>query len=139
MTKEVQVTIEGKQLGNDEEPIIVTVPGTYHYTNGKHYVQYQEKLTDGETYSKNIIKISASNVLLSKKSAGVSQMEFDLKEVTQTVYQTAYGNLHFDVRTNSIVLLEEDDRIRVRMNYSLSTGDSLVSDNSILITILSVR
>lgn len=139
MTKEVLVTIEGMQQGDDAEPIVVTVPGIYHQANGKHYVQYEEKLTDSEEHSKNTIKISASNVLLSKKTSEVSQMEFVLGEITQTIYQTGYGNLHFDVKTDSIVLLEEEDRIRVRMSYTLSTAEVLVSSNNILITIQSTR
>jgi uncharacterized beta-barrel protein YwiB (DUF1934 family) len=65
-------------------------------------------------------------------------MEFDLNEITQTIYQTAYGDLNFDIRTDSIVISEEAERIEVSMNYSLSTNDAHVSDNRIRITIEAV-
>jgi uncharacterized beta-barrel protein YwiB (DUF1934 family) len=138
MTKEILITIEGQQLGNDEEPIIVTSPGIYHFTNGRHYVQYQEILTDSGVISKNTLKISPSHILLSKRTNHISQMEFDLNEITQTIYQTAYGDLNFDIRTDSIVISEEAERIEVSMNYSLSTNDAHVSDNRIRITIEAV-
>lgn len=139
MTKEVLITIEGQQLGHDEEPIIVTSPGTYHFRNGRHYIQYQEILTDSGAISNNTIKISPSHILLSKKRTNhISQMEFALNEITQTRYQTAYGDLSFDIRTDSIAVSEELEKIEVTMNYSLSTNDAHVSDNRISIIIKAV-
>ncbi len=135
MIKEVIVTIEGIRIGTEEEPIVVTVPGIYHFTNGKHYIQYEEKIADSDAVSKNIMKISPTHIVLSKKTTQVSQMEFDLKETTQTVYPTVYGNLPFDIRTDSILLEETQDLIEVKLLYTLFTGDAHVSDNSIMISI----
>lgn len=135
MTKDVLVTIEGTRLGTDEETIVVSVPGVYHFTNEKHFIQYEEKIVDSDIVSKNIMKISPTHIILTKKTSQVSQMEFDLKNVTQTMYPTIYGNLPFDIRTESIQLGETEDRIEIKLRYSLFTGDAHVSDNSILIII----
>ena len=135
MTKQVLITIEGRQINGDEEPIIITAPGTYHFTNGRHYIQYDEKLEESETVSKNTIKIGTSKVVLVKKLLQISEMVFDLNEITQTVYQTPYGNLVFDVKTYSILLKEGAEKIEVFMEYSLSADSALVSDNSITVTV----
>ncbi len=137
MTKEVLITIEGRQLGSDEEPIISTVPGVYHYRNGKHYIQYDEPLTDTPAVSKNMIKIEPSRVVLTKKMVRISEMIFDRAGITRVDYQTPYGELVFDLQTYSILLKEEQDSLEVYMEYSLYSNSAHVSDNSILITIAS--
>lgn len=136
MNKDVIVKIEGSQSG-EQESIETKVPGVYHFTNGKHYIQYNEKLPETNVISKNTIKIAPSQVILSKKVRENSQMVFDLFEITQTTYQTPYGNLTFDIKTSSINLKEEADKIVLTMDYTLSADDSHVSDNNIVITIFS--
>ncbi|HHV09441.1 MAG TPA: DUF1934 domain-containing protein [Clostridiales bacterium] len=137
MTKEVLIRIEGRQIGSDEEPIITTAPGVYHYRNGKHYIQYNETLLDASAVSKNMIKIEPSKVVLTKKMVRVSDMVFDRAGTTRLDYQTPYGDLSFDLQTYSILLKEGQDRLEVYMEYSLYSNSAHVSDNSILITIAS--
>lgn len=135
MTKEVLIIIEGLQLGSEEEPIITKVTGTYHFKNGRHYIQYEDKLSEEEAITKNSIKIAPAMVTLSKKGKANSVMEFILDEITQAIYSTPYGNLILDIKTNSILLKESNDLIEMKMGYSLSTDASHLSDNSIRIKI----
>lgn len=138
MTKEVLVTIEGLQKGIEEDSIITSASGTYHFTKGKHYIQYDEPIAESNTVSKNIIKIEPSQVILSKKLLQMTEMVFDLKEITQTAYHTPYGSLIFDIKTSSIQINEEPEKIVVIMEYALSAEESHVSDNSITITVTSL-
>lgn len=135
MTKEVLITISGVQKGSKDEPVVITASGTYHFANERHYVQYEEKVEDADLILKNIIKISPEKIILMKKGAQSSQMIFDLHQEDQAVYQTPYGSFSFTTDTKSIVLRETADRIEVRMEYSLSSDSSKVSDNEILIII----
>ena len=139
MTKEVLIRIEGRQIGSDDEPIVTIVPGVYHNTRGKHYIQYEEPIEDVAAVSKNMIKIEPSKVVLSKKIVRTSEMIFDRAETTQLDYQTPYGDLTFELKTYSILLKEESDRLEVYMEYSLYSNSAHVSDNSILITIASAE
>ena len=139
MTKKVLVTIEGQQSGAEEEPIVVTAPGVYHMTNGNHYIQYEEILAESEVISNNTIKISSSKVILTKKLPLRTQMVFDLMEMTQTTYQTPYGDISLDINTVAILVLEEPDRIEVDMKYSLSSDSALISDNLIKLVITSIE
>lgn len=139
MTKEVRITIEGRQIGSDEEPIITTATGVYHYTRGKHYIQYEEPIEEVSAISKNMIKIEPSKVVLTKKVVRASEMIFDRAETTHLDYQTPYGNLMFELKTYSILLKNESDRLEVYMEYSLYSNAAHVSDNSILITIASAE
>lgn len=137
MTKEVLISIEGLQLGSEEEPIITKVTGTYHFTNGRHYIQYEEK-SEEEAITKNSIKITPAKVTLSKKGITNSVMEFIMDEVTQAIYNTPYGNLIFHIKTSFMLLEESKDLIEMKMGYSLSSDASKLSDNRISIKISSI-
>ena len=138
MTQEVIIKIEGRQIQEQEEPIITTAHGTYHLVNGRHYVRYEEILEDSNQIIKNTIKVDPCKVILTKKLAQTSEMVFDLNEKTQAAYQTPYGNFVFDVKTSSILLKEEPEKIVVSMEYSLSADSSPVSENCTTITITSI-
>jgi uncharacterized beta-barrel protein YwiB (DUF1934 family) len=139
MTKEVIISIEGLQQGSEEEPVVMTASGTYHLLKGRHYIQYDEKSEEGEGVTKSTIKISLTKIELSKKGANSSQMDFDINDETIAIYHTPYGSLAFDVKTSEIVLDEAQDRLRVKLEYSLSSNDSHVSNNRIMICIESKR
>lgn len=135
MTKEVLITIKGLQEGSGEIPVVVTAYGNYHYTNGKHYIQYEEKSGETDEVLKNMMKISSEAITLLKKGMHSSQMVFQLYEADQAIYQTPYGSFTFETNTKSIVLNETDKKIEVKMEYTLSADDSKVSDNEIMIVI----
>ncbi len=138
MTKEVSITIEGLQLGSEEEPVITTVSGTYHLHTDRHYIQYDEALEEGGDITKNTIKIALSKIELTKKGTNFSEMIFDLNHTTEAIYHTAFGSLSFDVKTTNIVVEEVPDKIQVKLSYTLSSNDSLVSGNQITISIVSM-
>jgi uncharacterized beta-barrel protein YwiB (DUF1934 family) len=136
MTKDVLISIVGLQLGADDEPVIMTAHGSYHFTNGKHYIQYDEKLADKVSATKNTIKISQNQVTLARKGKQSSKMDFDLNSVTQTLYQTPYGDIELEIKTKLIQLTEEADKVEVKLEYMLSTNDVYLSENSLSIIIV---
>ena len=71
-----------------------------------------------------------------KSGDNSTHMTFDLSQSTQSVYDTPYGSLYFQVDTSRIDI-EADlaDRLTLHMEYSLSHGDSHISDNQIHIVV----
>jgi uncharacterized beta-barrel protein YwiB (DUF1934 family) len=138
MTKEVSITIEGLQLGAEEEPVVLKATGTYYFSKDNHYIQYEEREQEKSNAIRSTIKITPSQVTLLKKGEQLSQMVFDLEEITKTEYQTGYGSLLLDIRTKSIDLKEMPERLELKMSYTLSAGDSPLSENIITITIDSI-
>jgi len=135
MKKEVSIVIEGAQLGSEEEPVVMTASGTYHLHKDRHYILYDEKSEEGEGIIKSTVKIALTKIELSKKGANCSQMVFDINEETIAIFQTPFGNLSFDVKTSEIILEESPDKLQVKLEYSLSSNDSIVSNNRIIILI----
>lgn len=136
MTKEVWITIKGIQLSSpEEEPVIMTAAGTYHLTNGKHYIHYEEDIEGSDVKSKNTIKISERRIILMKKGIQSAEMIFDLSEPDRAVYETPYGNLSFQTETRNILLNITEDKVEIQMEYSLYTEGEKLSDNRLNIKI----
>jgi uncharacterized beta-barrel protein YwiB (DUF1934 family) len=135
MTKEVSITIEGVQIGAEEAPILMTASGTYHMQNGKHYIQYEEQPEEGQGCIKNMIKISAVEVAMTKKGTANSEMNFVLNHNSQITYQTPYGNLFFEAQTSLIKVVEKDTSLEVTMEYSLFSNEDHISDHRTIIRI----
>ncbi len=135
MTREVVITIKGTQLEEEEASVIMTAPGTYHLTNGKHYLHYEESIEGSEDISKNTIKISSERVVLMKKGIQTAQMIFDLTEADLAVYQTPYGNLTFQTETKLIKIHETQTRLEILMEYALYNDSTKLSDNRLNILV----
>lgn len=135
MTEKVQIIIEGTQSEDPDSTIITTAHGSYHLTKGWHYVLYEEQQGEGVAVTKNIIKLQPDRVELMKKGLRLSQMIFDRKERTQTLYVTPYGDIPMEIETKEIRIKEETDRIEVELDYLLYTSDPLPIENKIVIRI----
>jgi uncharacterized beta-barrel protein YwiB (DUF1934 family) len=129
MRREVTLTIEGWQLDSEDSLVRFTTDGIYHLQLGKHYIQYEEVSEEVGGITKNMIKIAQDHVEITKKGAASSQMCFDLKQNTEAIYQTPYGNLSFEVRTSSILYEETEADLWVRMDYALYSENSHLSDH----------
>lgn len=139
MTKEILISIEGRQPGSGEEPVIVKAKGEYNHVNGSHFIRYEERQTEEDAVIHNMIKISAMQVIISKSGAVQTHMVFDTGEMTRSSYQTPYGLIDLDIKTKSIYLIEKEDSLQLKMEYSLASEGSHLSDNEIIIHVSSAN
>ncbi|MDF2540901.1 MAG: hypothetical protein K0S47_619 [Herbinix sp.] len=135
MTKEVLVTIEGIQLGTDDDAVKNVSEGTYHYRNGKHYIHFDEVAADGGAITKNTIKISSNQIDITKKGSYNTQMTFCINEDSATDYRTPFGNLFLGIHTTMLQVEVKVEEIKIRIHYSLEINDAYVSDNKIRVLI----
>lgn len=136
MTKYITVIIEGWQPDTEEAPVVLTCNGTYHLHSDKHYIQYEEVLEEGKDSIKNMIKFSPTQLEMTKKGSGDSQLFFDLEKDTQAIYRTPYGSLCFDIQTSDIKIKESEELIEVELTYSLYTEGASLSDHITAIKIM---
>ena len=136
MTKDVLVAIAGLQYEIDsEEPIEVITAGQYFYKNEKHYVLYDEILSDSNEICKNRIKIACDSVEISKTGASNVLMVFELGKKNLTYYNTPFGSLLIGIDTRKIVCSETEEAIVLNIEYGLEVNYSYVSDCSITVKI----
>lgn len=147
MSKRVSIFIEGIARDEDEDIITTNVVGDYRLMEGVHILRYQENAAQKhegmddinkdsfniDTDIVNTIKISDGYVEMIKSGNSSTHMTFDLSKNTESIYETPYGSLQFQIITTKISLEEKQDGIVLHMEYSLSHDDCRISDNTILI------
>jgi uncharacterized beta-barrel protein YwiB (DUF1934 family) len=149
MNGDVNIYIEGLVRGEDESSIITKATGVYRKFDEVHILKYMESavkrdkesdVLDQESVSAdedcvNTIKISPGLVEMKKIGENSTHMVFDLSRPTQSVYDTPYGSLYFQIQTRRIDIEANDNEIILNMVYSLSHEDSHISDNSIYLAV----
>ncbi len=128
MTKDILVSVEGIQFEIDEEEVIeVITSGNYYYKNGKHYILYEER-DEQQGVTKNRIKIEPNRVEMKKNGAITTNMIFEEGKENITYYNTGFGTLLVQVKTSSIVFLEQEDFIFVKILYSMDVNYAHISN-----------
>lgn len=149
MKGNVNILIEGIVCGDEENSITTRASGNYHMHNDVHFLKYVEKSVDRDEYTDtldkdsdkaneecvNTIKISSGLVEMIKTGENSTHMIFDLNKPTESEYETPYGSLYFNIKTRRIDIEEKENQIILNMEYSLSNGDSHISDNQIIIIV----
>lgn len=135
MTKEIMVSVSGIQFEIEPtEPVELITMGNYYNKNGKHYILFDESDPEDGT-TKNRIKIAPHKIEVVKSGATNAQMIFEEGKTNLTYYDTMMGSLLMGVTTEYIQLMEEDNRIRAKVRYSLEVNYSHISDCEITIDV----
>lgn len=128
MTKDILVSVAGIQFEIDEEEVIeVITSGNYYCKSGKHYILYEEQ-DEQQGVTKNRIKIEPNRVEMKKNGAITTNMIFEEGKENITYYNTGFGTLLVQVKTSSIIFLEREDFIYVKILYSMDVNYAHVSD-----------
>ncbi|MDE7334527.1 MAG: DUF1934 domain-containing protein [Lachnospiraceae bacterium] len=124
MTKEIILSLKGLQMGIDEDAqgTELIALADYYKKNNNHYVIYEE-ITEGfsET-TRSRIKFNESCMEVSKKGLINVHMIFDKNKKNMTSYVTPYGNIFIGIDTESILVKEEENRIKVEVYYALEAN-----------------
>ncbi|MEE1086162.1 MAG: DUF1934 domain-containing protein [Schaedlerella sp.] len=145
MTKEVIIEISGIQEsrlegeeGDPGEELVVVMPATYYYKNGKHYVLYDEVVEGSSEGIKNTLKITGNKqVDMMKSGATNAHMVFEHYKKTQTYYQTPFGQMLVSFYTTNMNVCEKEDEINIRINYEMEVDYQPFADCIIRINIRS--
>ncbi len=135
MTKDVDITIIGKQESIEDNEVTIKTTGSYHFTNGKHYIQYDEISEEDGKAIRNTLKISPNEVSYRKKDKFNTWMYFEKNEISQMNYPTPYGNLALYISTRIIDVTETQEKIEAVLEYTLSNNNASVSENTLHIII----
>ena len=138
MTKDVMITIRGVHtLDNEDNDVEMIVRGDYYQKNGKHYILYEEILEGAEERVKNVIKISPSSMDIIKKGVTNSRMLFEKNKKNLSCYSTPVGNLVIGIQANHFYVEEQENSIKVNVDYSLDINYEHMSDCRICVDVQS--
>ena len=129
MTKDVLITIRGVHtLDHEDNDVEMIIRGDYYQKNGKHYILYEEILEGAEERVKNVIKISPSSMDIIKKGVTNSRMLFEKNKKNLSCYSTPVGNLVIGIQANHFYVEEQENSIKVNVDYSLDINYEHMSD-----------
>lgn len=138
MTKDVLITIRGVHtLDHEDNDVEMIVRGDYYQKNGKHYILYEEILEGAEERVKNVIKISPSSMDIIKKCVTNSRMLFEKNKKNLSCYSTPVGNLVIGIQANHFYVEEQENSIKVNVDYSLDINYEHMSDCRICVDVQS--
>lgn len=130
MTKEVMVSIRGLQFdqGVDSERIETIQWGQYYKKNNFHYVVYDELMEGYEEPTKNVIRFKEHELNLIKRGLVNVQMVFEEKKKNVTSYLTPYGTILIGLYTEKVTCSENENEIRVNVDYALEVNYEYLAD-----------
>lgn len=138
MTKDVLITIRGVHtLDHEDNDVEMIIRGDYYQKNGKHYILYEEILEGAEERVKNVIKISPSSMDIIKKGVTNSRMLFEKNKKNPSCYSTPVGNLVIGIQANHFYVEEQENSIKVNVDYSLDINYEHMSDCRICVDVQS--
>jgi uncharacterized beta-barrel protein YwiB (DUF1934 family) len=137
MTKDIIITISGlhDNEGTTDEPIETMTPGQYFFKNGKHYVVYDEVMEGLEGTLKSTIKFTENQVELIRNGAASARMVFQPGQEHMVIYQTPMGPLSISLYTEDIVSEIKEEKMSLKIDYSIKTEDVVVSESTVNIEI----
>ena len=138
MTRDVLISISGAQIVEDDNQAVEMITrGDYFMKNGNHYILYDEVQEGMEGVIRNTIKLHPAGMDIIKRGGTSVHMTFEKEKKNISCYTTPFGELMIGIRTNDIRIAEEEDRLKVQVDYSLDINYQHVSDCNIVLEVCS--
>lgn len=147
MNSDVKVTIEGIQVGFDEEdkattpvPIKTVQNGRYYQKNNKEYVIYEELFDKDNPKSiiNNTIIIEEDSFQIIRNGFVKSRLLFKANERYATSLITPMGTMYMMANTSICNVIKKEDSIILRSSYELSINDKKISTNAVEISVINL-
>ena len=136
MTRDVLISIRGAQFSEfDQNDVEMITAGDYFMKNGKHYILYDEMMEDSSEVVKNTIKVQPDSMDILKRGCITTHMVFEKDKKNQSCYLTPMGELVVGIQTNDIRVEEEENLIKINVEYSLDINYEHVSDCNITVAV----
>ena len=138
MTRDVLIRLSGLQATEGDEGVVeVITAGDYFWKNNKHYLIYDEVMEGLDGAIRNTMKLTPEKLEIKKSGPVSASMVFEVDKKTQTQYATPMGELLVEMTTSRIGFEEEDDHLKVEVEYSLDINYDHVSDCRIVLDVTS--
>ncbi|MCR4740246.1 MAG: DUF1934 domain-containing protein [Lachnospiraceae bacterium] len=124
MNSDINIKIKGfsKEEG-DRDAQVTLVRGKYETEEEVHCISYEETEPGSETVIKNLIRIDKNRMYHEKEGEIKTTLCFEEGKDHETEYVTPFGVLKLMAKTNSYKLTEEDNGLKVFIEYELLLND----------------
>lgn len=137
MTKDIVITIIGRQtIDQETNQTEVVTEAVYYYKNGHHYVMYDELPDSGPHTVHNRLKFDDHTLEMSKKGGLTARLFFEPGARYRSEYGTPVGPMQMETVTNQYTLAETDDLIEVYLQYRIFMNEYTMSEHEVKIRIV---
>lgn len=137
MTKDIIITIIGRQtIEQETNETKVVADAVYYNKNGHHYVLYDELPDSGPHTVHNRLKFDEHTLEMSKKGGLTARLFFETGERHRSEYGTPVGPMQMETVTGKYTLVESEDRIEVFLQYRIHMNGCEVSEHALEIRIV---
>ncbi len=136
MEKEVQITVIGVHGEDSEQSQNM---GTYYKKSGKHYVFYDERVSAEGDLVRNYLRFDEDFVTLQKNGTLRTEMLFERSKKYPMDYHTPYGSFQFQIDTKEIWIEEEEDQLKLTIQYQMEMDEETRDECRITIHIQSKK
>lgn len=138
MTRDVLIRLSGLQsIDGEEGEVEVITAGDYFLKNEKHYLIYEEVVEGMEGTIRNTMKLTPTKLEIRKSGPVSANMVFETDKKSQTHYATPLGEMFVEMTTKRIDFSEEEDHLRVEVEYSLDVNYDHLSECRIVLDVTS--
>lgn len=149
MNREVELILSGlhttaedaeceQQTGSnniENDRVETAQPAQYFKKNNSHYVLYEEKMEGLDVPCKSRIKFRGKMLELTRHGSVEMQMIFEENKRHVVPYHTPYGQLLLGIRTDKVLVEEQEDQIHVTVEYTLDQEGEPLSESCMKIHI----
>lgn len=139
MTKEVIINLSNHQTDEFGQEYITSqqLEGQYYEKGNTIYLLYESTDTESGSATKNTLKISDTCIELISHGAIKSRIRFIINTKTEAEYITPYGALSLSVDTEKVLILKEENLLKIKLHYDLIENDRLLSHSKMSIKVKS--
>jgi uncharacterized beta-barrel protein YwiB (DUF1934 family) len=134
MNKRAIISVTSKQMGDSDEIKVVT-PGTFYAKDDVFYAEYAETELSGMEGTTTTMKIKPQKFSLIRQGSTNTEMEFDKKEKSVSMYNTPYGTLELKIETKKLDVMVDEEGGDIYIKYMLSIVGQEVLDTTLKINI----
>ena len=133
----VIVKIVGSQTDAEGEVsrMEMVAEGRHYYRNGKHYVLYDDTMTNAEQKTSTVLKIAADSLTLLRKGGVVQEQCFEPNKESSSVYRTPYGNMDLAMKTEKVEIVYGTISGNIDVAYAMAVNGQWQSNNELHIEI----
>lgn len=132
MKEEIKLHITTKQFfekGVPSETFSYKAEGRYFFRNPSHYLLYEEKLEGYKNPFQTRVKFKNGVLELQRKGDAEILMTFEEGKSYVTEYTTPFGKMLLEITTGKLQVIQKEDLIQIKIDYSMKNEDTKISDN----------
>ncbi len=135
MNKDVLISIKGLHfdVSNNSDNVEVIQAGQYYKRGGMHYLVYDEPMEGSDQVIRNLLKFNETSLSVIKKGPFAATMLFEEASKNMTNYSTPFGSVIVGLDTHNVSLSDDNDELKLNVNYSLDINYEFMADCNISI------